>query len=280
MKYLEEDWCGLDWSEWYPLHEGRSLAKGLGKGPGIYRIRDPDKNTLAYIGQSGRCLRKNLEVLRDESSAKRVAPDSKHFASPCVFVYNKVKDVDVEVSTLSFKGNDPERLATECFLIWNYRHEAGSSPRCNLGKFHEGFEMTVDDDGVKVRKLDVSEESDYPSIAPLDHDEPFASEEWMGLRWTEWLPLDKKTVKAMDDEICFLRLADDGINELKRVDHTESLKETLAGHLKEKWSKKALFSISFRGLDLPPIHIAEIRNDLIAGYYLETSEAPTAQFIR
>ncbi len=280
MRFLDEDWCGLDWSPWYPLLQGRSLEKGLGKGPGIYRIRPAGQSTLAYIGQTGKCLRENLTRLRVESGAKRVDPDSKHFASPCMFVYHKVKDVDLEVSTCTMpKLPENERLATESVLLWNYRLEAGESPICNLKRFHDGYDMFIDPaEGVKVRKLNSDEARDNSSTAPLKYDGSFVDKDWMGLMWTEWEQLDKKSVKAMKDEVCFLRMAKEDFSELLLIDWTPDLGMALSEHMREKWSKKAAFSLAFRGLELSPIHIAELKNDMIAGYYMEMSGSPRMQY--
>ena len=260
--------------------EGRSLEKGLGKGPGIYRIRPVGQSTLAYIGQTGKCLRENLTKLREESGGKRVDPDSKHFASPCMFVYLKVKDTALEVSTCAMpKLPEDERLATESFLLWNYRLEAGESPKCNLKRFHEGFDMFIDPaEGVKVRKLNSDESLENSSISPLIYDQPFMNNDWMGLMWTEWENLDKKSAKSMKDEVCFYRIAREGFSELLLVDWTSDLGSAFSDHLREKWSKKAVFSLAFKGLDLPPVHIAELKNDMIAGYYMERSESPRMQF--
>lgn len=260
--------------------QGRSLNKDLGKGPGIYRIRPRGQNSLAYIGQTGRCLRENLSKLREESSRNRVDPDSKHFASPCMFVYIKVKDTDLDVSTCAMtKIPDDERLATESFLLWNYRIEVGASPICNLRRFHEGYRMFIHTtEGVKVRKLEIDEDSYNSSISPLKYDQPFKSTDWMGLLWTEWTPLDKKAVKSLGDEFCFYRIAKEDMSELLLVDWTDDLGTMLSDHLREKWSKKTVYSVAFRGLELPPVHVAELRNDMVAGYYMEKSEAPRMQF--
>lgn len=280
MRFLDETWCGLEWSPWYPLMEGRSLDKGLGKGPGIYRIRVVGEDRLAYIGQTGRCLRENLTRLREESGGKRVDPDSKHFASPCMFVYLKVKDAELEVSTCPMpKIPEEERLVTESFLLWNYRLEARESPLCNLKRFHDGFDMFIDPrEGVKVRKLNADESRDNSSISPLKYDQPFEAKDWMGLLWSEWVPLDKKAAKAEREELCFFRIAKQDMSELLLVDWTEDLGSTLAEHLREKWSKKTVYSVAFRGLELPAAHVAELRNDMVAGYYMERSEAPVVQY--
>jgi len=281
MSYLDDDWCDLEWSDWYPLLGKKKLNKKLGKGPGYYRVRCTQKKKLAYIGSTVKDLRENLERLREEAGASSVNPDMKHFAAPCLFTYRKVEDYDYEVSTCHFKAPDPQRLALKCYMFWKYRLEMGESPLCNLGRFHPAFEVVVDaEKGVRVRRLDPDLHGKFDkSSPPLQYTGPFKDADWMGVNWSSWKELDKKAVKGTEDASCIFRVADKDLTQLLMVGTADNTREALEDLRGEKWSKKAVFSTALSGFDFTPTYLLEFKNDMIGGYYGEKGVPPTYQFM-
>ncbi len=281
MSYLDDDWCDLEWSDWYPLLGGKRLHKRLIKGPGFYRVRCTGRDKIAYIGVTVKDIRENLEKLREEAGASTVNPDMKHFAAPCLFTYRKVEGYDFEVSACPYKAADSKRLALKCYMFWKYRLEAGESPLCNLGRFHPSYEVVIDaEKGVKVRRLESAMEGRYDkSSPPLQYTGPFKEPDWMGLNWSKWDELNKKSVKKTEETPCIYRIADKDISQLLTVGTTDNLKSTLESLRSEKWAKKVVFATALAGFEFTPTYLLEIKNDMIGGYYEETGGPPAYQFM-
>lgn len=69
---LEQDWCGLAWTDWIPFDAPTGEFQAVPTGPGLYRVRVQGQPVFAYIGQTGRSLRERLGDLRRNTHAREM----------------------------------------------------------------------------------------------------------------------------------------------------------------------------------------------------------------
>ncbi len=276
MNHLDKDWCGLQWSRWFPFMEKKSVSGNIDKGPGIYRVKDVDD--LLYIGIAVKCLHKELKGLNKEIVKGKVA-NSKHPAAQCLWAYhNEVADSQ-EVSVLHHDGGEDEKSVLESYLIWKYRLAKGRSPHCNFGRLHPAY-MRAEKKGPtgleRMGEADAIQEN--VSQPPLEYSSSFKENDWMGLHWSDWDGFDRKVLKALPEKQGFYRLADADMTQMLLLRRADDLKAALKKQSKERWARDALFSHTLSAEGLEETSMAEVENDLIAGYYEEMRLPPTYQF--
>jgi|GEM_PF-2297059 len=256
--------------------EKKSLSGGIDKGPGIYRIRDGDD--LLYIGRTSKCLLKELKGLNKGILKGKVAK-SDHPAAQCLWAfYNEGAD-NQEVSVLHHDGGEDEKTVLECYLVWKYRLAKGESPHCNFKRIHPVYMKAETKDGIGLERM---EDSDSLTVnvsqPPLDYGSSFKENDWMGLHWSDWGGFERKALKALPNKQGFYRVADADMTQMLLLRRVDNLKAALKKQGKEKWARHALFSYTLSAEGLEGASMAEVENDLIAGYYEETGLPPTYQF--
>jgi hypothetical protein len=152
MKFFNRSWCKLPWTNWV-----RFSGEDFGALPdtaGFYRVRPVDKKGLMYIGQTGRSLRDRLRTLARETHREKMPFNDPHTAAPNLWAWRVSDSMEYECSAAPTTASSRNRLAQECYLIWQYRLSAGESPRCNLGRFHPGYTKSKGrSTGVRGKKL-------------------------------------------------------------------------------------------------------------------------------
>lgn len=277
LDFLDANWCDLKWTEFVPFAESLRLIPSL---PGMYRVRVKEQKRLAYIGQTGRTLRERLLGLRLHTLAKEMPFNDPHTAACRLWSYREAEKYEYECSAAPVDLPKPERMALECFLIWRYRLEVGQSPLCNFGRLHPNYLPSRNrSTGIRGGRLPGGQQNEQfaISIPPLKHQGDPTTQEWMGLSWRPLEALRGNAVVAVSTTSGVYKLLDDA-GRLLYVGESSNPGNRLFSHRQKRWgNREVLFSIC----ELPELRIKcqrlEIENDLIAGYYSITKQAPAFQ---
>jgi hypothetical protein len=273
-----KDWCGLEWSEWLPFDGGR--FESLTKGPGIYRVRIPGQSFLAYIGQSGRDVRSRLQTLRTNAASELMPYNDPHTAAPSLWAWRDARGYTYECSGAPASSDKRERLALECWLLWNHRLAYGRSTLCNHGHFHprylkSGDRKTGRRGGPKIEIADFALDP-HPSLPPLLICAAPTDSNWMGLTWSDWSALQDRRHPSSPG---LYRLRSQGSNNLLYIGETKSLASRLRAHERKATSLHQVeVSYSSQPMTISKCGLHELENDLIAAYYDVRKKLPSLQF--
>jgi hypothetical protein len=273
-KFLKHDWCNLNWSAWTPFDDGD--FKGLHAGAGLYRIRVADSPVLAYIGQTGRDLRQRLGDLRRNTAAEQMPFNDPHTAAPSLWAWNDAVGYKYECSVAPSNVHRRERLAIECWLLWKYRLETGGSTLCNYGHFHPAYTKSRNR-STKLRGGRRDDEADQiTSSGPLRLVGRPADSGWMGLDWSGRFSLATVPAGAYP---ALYRIFDAKTEQLLYIGETQNFGQRMKAHAQRNWSGRAPV-VSYHRVagDVRKVHLHELENDLIGGYYESTKAAPELQF--
>ena len=276
-EFLDSHWCDLTWTEFVPFADSLRLISSL---PGVYRVRLKSRDQLAYIGQTGRTLRERLLGLRRHTLAEEMPFDDPHTAACRLWSYRDAEKYEYECSAAPVDLPKPERMALECFLIWRYRLELGQSTLCNFGRLHPQYLPSRNrSTGIRGGRLPVGHQNEQvaPCIPPLKLQGDPTTQEWMGVAWRPLEALRGNAVVAVPTTAGVYKLLDNA-GRLLYVGESSSLGDRLFSHRQKAWGdREVLFSFC----ELPELRIKcqrlEIENDLIAGYYSITKQAPAFQ---
>ena len=137
---MDADWCGLPWTPWVTLKREaiRQVALTL---PGVYRIGREENELvqLAYIGQTGRGLRKRLRALAAGANAESCPFNDPHTAAPHLWLLRHHGGAQLEFSCAPVRGEVQALRGTEDMLLWRHRIETGLSTEANYGRFYPGY---------------------------------------------------------------------------------------------------------------------------------------------
>ncbi len=247
----------------------------------MYRVRVNGQERLAYIGQTGRTLRERLLGLRLHTLAEEMPFNDPHTAACRLWSYRNAEKYEYECSAAPVDLSKPERMALECFLIWRYRLEVGQSTLCNFGRLHPQYLPSRNrSTGKRGGRLPDGQQNEQVamSMPPLKLQGDPTTQEWMGLAWGPIEALRSNAVVAVPTTSGVYKLLDDA-GRLLYVGESSNLNNRLFSHRQRSWgNREVVFSIC----TLPELRIAcqrlEIENDLIAGYYAATKQAPAFQF--
>lgn len=281
MKFLDQDWCGFQWTDWFPLVQDPASFSEIPTDPGLYRVRCVGEDTLAYIGQTGRSLRGRTRTLRRHTLSEKMPYGDPHTASPCLWAYRIGSGMDYEVSVTPQDKPKVERMAMECFLIWQYRVEKGSSTLCNHGRFHPEFTKSKSrKKGVRGEQLTEGERNPKggDSFPPLLPSGSMESQRWMSLDWSEWKELNLGNTQRIPIQPGVYRIYDLRAQKMLYIGESSNLRKRIRNHIREDFESSAVFSYYSLPKSTLKFQRLEIENDLIGGYYLERVEAPRFQF--
>ena len=140
---LSPSWCGLEWSEWISLAASITEYKRyITRTPGFYRVRIMGRETLAYVGQTGRDLRERTRALASHAGRPTDDPpwNDPHTAAPGLWAWKTEEGFEYEVSVASRRLSAPHRQCMEDGLLYEYRLKKGESTLANHGRFHPRWE--------------------------------------------------------------------------------------------------------------------------------------------
>jgi len=282
MAYLEDHWCGLEWTPWVKFNSSRSEWKRLQAKSGVYRVRPVDRPFLMYIGQTGRSLRVRLGELRSNTLSDVMPYDDPHTAAPGLWAWRQEEHWDYECSAAPTSLSERNRKALECYLLWQYRLEKNESTSCNHGRFHKNYiKSSLRAKHLRGRRLSPSEKrnpSGGPSHPPLRIRGEPSDCNWMGIEWTEMRPLDSG-LGLVPGSASLYRLRNLKFR-LLYIGETTNLRNRLAAHRRNyREDHEVKFSYALPDTSRE-YELRELENDLIGGYYSFSKSAPDDQFGR
>jgi hypothetical protein len=282
MKFLGRSWCELPWTKW--VHFSDEDFEALPDQAGFYRVRPVGKKELMYVGQTGRSLRDRLKTLARETHREKMPFNDPHTAAPNLWAWRVSTGMEYECSAAPKRSSSRDRLAQECYLIWQYRLSADESPRCNLGRFHPHYRKSGGRSSkVRGKKLPAGKSNvkGGVSASPLRDKGKPADSNWMGLRWVEDT---RESGQALPKSGLYKILSNKGqllyigksnghlISRARSHIQTKGLPRNIAIWVsvpKELGARKPLEH-----------HFLELENDLIASYYAKHKTAPRKQFFK
>lgn len=278
--FLDNPWCGLTWTEFYHF-DAQATFRGIQRRPGLYRVRIKGLNQLAYVGQTDRCLRQRLSGLRIHTLATEMPFNDPHTAACRLWSYRVAENYEYECSAAPLEIPRQERMALECYLIWQYRQEVGQSTLCNFGRMHPLYTPSRNrSTGKRGARLLDDQRYNEPasSIPPLQaHGDPSARD-WMNLAWEPLNALRSNSLNFIPITAGLYKLIDD-LGQLLYLGQSVNLRSRLSSHQKKRWNGRDVFySIWSRPELIIARHRLEIENDLIGGHYSVTKSAPLFQF--
>lgn len=276
--FLLPDWCGLAWSAFVPFNswEGRLLPTGAG----VYRVRVAGADRLAYVGQTGRNLRDRLAGLRSNTRAAEMPFNDPHTAAPRLWSYRDADGLEYEASAAEVGLSKNDRMALECYLLWRYRVEAGTSTLCNFGRMHPRYAAPRNrSTGVRGRLLGPGDPDGGggPSVPAQPHVGPPGAAGWMGMSWSPALPLATASLAGVRVVPGVYTLTRES-GEVVYIGESTNLVGRLRSHSRYPWGMAVRYSVSELPPGYTPTQLLEVENDLIAGYYAEHQKAPACQF--
>jgi len=281
--YLCSSWCDLTWSDWVPFGEFSERKAVLPLEPGVYRVRPVDRDCLMYIGQTGRTLRQRLSELSKYWKTPKLMPyNDPHTAAPSLWAWRDATGLDFECSgaPLPTPVDAHVREAVECYLLWRYRLEYGSSPLCNFGRFHPDYRKSRDrSSGQRGGQLPegVINPAGGPSLPPLRPVGSPCSTDWMTLHWSESRPLHRSPDVPRQPGLYRILSTED--EDVIYIGQSVDIRARLSTHAHKKWGKSEVeYSYVACSPDILPHQLKELENDLIAGYYAKERRVPVYQF--
>ena len=279
--FISPDWCGLAWSHWASHTHSKRDFPLLTNEPGLYRVRAIGADSLMYIGQTSRSVRKRqgqlITYLRDPEQMPFNDP---HTAAPNLWAWADATGMEFESSGAVFHGSKQEREGKEIYLLWQYRLEAGRSTQCNFGRFHEDYVKSKSHStGIRGRKLAVGERNPAggSSLPPLQAQGQPTGPDWMGLSWEEPLALQPDSVRSIENTPCLYRILNRDGTDVIYIGQTKQAKTRLTAHAKRDRGERDFFSVCYQDSAILPHQIKELENDLIGAYYGEAGRVPVSQ---
>ncbi|MHA1749289.1 MAG: GIY-YIG nuclease family protein [Promethearchaeota archaeon] len=276
-QYCQQNWCGLAWSKWIDLISRSREREIISNEQGVYRVRVKENQGLVYIGQTNNLKRRTGSLARHTN--KREMPwNDPHTAAPNLWAWKQEKGWNYEVSIATTNLTKQNRMALECFLLWQYRLEKGESTLCNHGKFHPDYTKPSNKKANRIgRKLEENEARNpswSPSYPPLIPWNNYYSMNWMKLPWNKFQLFSKQDVFPIRQGI--YRMIDQKTQDLLYIGESNNLNNRLSNH-KRKFHN-ALFSYVILTQEINKIQRLEIENDLIGHYYILKEKSPQYQF--
>jgi hypothetical protein len=194
--------------------------------------------------------------------------------------YRDGDGIEFEASAAESTLSKYDRMGLECWLVWRYRQDKGRSTLCNFGRLHPRYVTSRNrSTGIRGRKLNPDEPDNTggASVSPLARRGTSGSRDWMGLSWSDQMPMDKASVRAVRRGPGVYRLSN-GTNGVVYVGQSLSLFARLRTHAKVDWGAATTFSFATMPDDFTESQLLEVENDIIAGYFDEFRAAPFFQF--
>ncbi len=288
MDYLSDSWCALPWSEWVPLKNEKNELRRLPTSSGVYRIRPIGKDFLVYIGQTGRSLRERMGQLRVYTRSESEMPfNDPHTAAPSLWAWKDAEGWEFECSvapvsfgTLSLQDSRQMREGLESYLLWRYRCERGESTTCNFGRFHPRYVKSLSrKSGKRGGSLSNGKmnPSGGPSLPPLNPEGDPTDTTWMGLDWSEPIPLISGCGRSLENKPGIYRIISDG--EIVYIGQSLNLKSRIQSHIQKSWGNTPKVSVHITNEQIRGYQLHEWENDLIGGFFSEFKRPPKFQFI-
>jgi len=208
-------------------------------------------------------------------NADEISSDPEELPGPKPYGY--------ECSATPLDASMSGRRGMECFLLYRYRQEYGSSPLCNFGRFHPRYRKSTNKKeskrGGRLGTDQMDNPAGFPSITPLEVAGTPGDPDWMGLEWTEYQPLSAESLQGVASGAGLYLLADAGSQEIVYIGQSADVLTRLLDHSGRTWDDRTLtFSYQIIGQSVLPHNLRELENDLIGNFFQQNKKVPAFQF--
>jgi len=282
LDFLSPNWCGLSWSDWVSLNGQAREFRKIPTAGGVYRVRLSKGNKLTYVGQTRMGLRPRLRMLALNVYSLMMPFNDPHTAAPHHWVLHYEEGMDFECSAAPIDMSDSARKGLEDMLLWRYRLACGESTLCNHGRFHPSYERSGDRrSGRRGFRLPPGRYNPAggSSMPPLEAGGEPPEATWMGLSWSDLVPLARKTPTTPHRPGLY-KILDGAYGDLLYVGQSRSLYERIEAHARKKWTPYTPH-ISYCVLDEAILdhNLLELETDLLGGYFAQYMQPPKAQYL-
>lgn len=282
--FYRPDWLDVDWSPWGSLDPDDDYLGTLPTDEGLYRVRHPDREGLAYIGETGRSLRGRVRALARGAFADEMPYRDPHTAAPCLWAVQQESRQELEVSVAAppLAREKQPRKAFEDALIAVYRRDVGASPTANFGRIIDGYEQSsYRSAGHRggVLASDATEPNATAGVGPLDwtHREEFLADDWMGLTWSPPKSLAEADTSIPVTDGLYRIWKQDHAPPLEYIGQSSNLRSRLYRHRRNRDSDLR-FSYATLGDHAAQHKREEVETELIGVHWLEVGKSPRDQF--
>ena len=268
----------IGWSDWIRFTPDRGSFSAFPTTAGMYQVRVAGDDGLVYIGQTGRSLRERVRTLCLRTLDAEMPFNDPHTAAPNLWAWRQTHGYEYEVSVAEVDLPGTDRLALECWLLWQHRLETGESTTANHGRFHPQFTKSENrKSGRRGARLPDGQINlaGGPSLPPLVANGRPTSVDWMGLHWTETAPLASESISDAPQSPGVYRIIQDA--QVVYIGESYDLRARLRTHARDwksaagcSWVETPLASLAYQR--------HELENDLIAMCYSANGHSPRHQF--
>lgn len=278
-----QDWCGIDWTRWFPFSLESTRTGAIPDAPGIYRIRAADAPNLMYIGRTDTSLRNVFNGIRQSTARMQMPWVDPYPVAPALWAWKDAKGFSYEFSAVPMEDSATQRKTGLCYLLYRYRQEKRDSPACNFGRFHRKYRCSsAEGEGIAGGPLapqDPKNPAGGPATSPLAPAGSPGDANWMGLTWSPKRELLAHTTTAVPQAQGVYLLFDGGAGPLLAVRTAENCSQALFELSKNPPEGRTLaFMVCCEAKPVAGHNLRERQCDL-AGHFIELNlEAPALQF--
>ena len=281
--YEESDWLDFEWSEWLPLNPDYGMLSEIPTEEGMYRVRHNARTGLEYIGETGRSLRGRIRALSRGAYADKMPYRDPHVGAPCMWAIQQEFGDGFEVSytTPEVASDKASRKSTEAALIASYRRVENESPTGAFSRIISGYRMSSYRSKEKRGGLLPERESEPYSesgIRPLDwdtYDQP-TNQDWMGLDWSEPVPLADVSTDIPSDEGVYRIWDAASPLPLEYIGESANLRSRLRTHSRNRPTGFHFSYATSEQLDAKHKRL-EAETDLLGAHWIAMKSSPRGQ---
>lgn len=278
-----QDWCGIDWTRWFPFAMESTRTEAIPDAPGIYRIRAAGVSNLMYIGRAEQSLRKAFNEIRQSTARMQMPWRDPYPVAPALWAWKDAKGFTYEFSAVPMEDSETRRKTGLCYLLYRYRQEKRDSPACNFGRFHRKYRCSsTESEGIAGGPLlpqDPKNPAGGPSASPLAPAGSPGDAQWMGLLWSPKRELVAHTTTAVPQAQGVYLLFDGGAGPLLAVRTAENCSQALFTLSKNPPEGRTLaYMVCCEAKPLAGHNLLERQCDLVGNYIEHHHEAPSLQF--
>jgi predicted GIY-YIG superfamily endonuclease len=269
--WLSNNWCELFWSDWQDLNA--DAVKTVAAGKGVYRVINAKTDLLFYVGQT-KHLKDRIRLLL--ATYKDVIPYlDPHVAAQKFWAYHREDGYIFKFSYAETpKLSEEERQGLEDMLLWKYSDESGLTATANHGRTHPWYSASSQSTKrIRGAKLDKPHEYQIPPPLKL-HGAPH-DRDWLGLKWSDFMPFDlvKSGTRAL------YRISVRNSDEILYIGQTTDIKTRANAHSKKDWGHTDV-EISFVEADAKTDNssMLQLESNMLGIYYFQVRKPPMFQY--